>query len=91
MLFMVHYEVTPENRDESYNRVDALGGDGAPPGIEIVGTWSSVTQLEGWVVAKTDDIVLIGKWMRRWTNLNVNTVVPIVDGETQREIMSGPL
>jgi hypothetical protein len=42
-------------------------------------------------VAETDDIVAIGKWMRQWTNLNVNTIVPIVDSDTQRVIMTGEL
>ena len=91
MLFMVHYEINPWNRDSSYERVEAFGGDGLPPEIELIGTWSSVTQLEGWVVAKTDDVVALGKWMRRWTNLNVNTMIPIVDADTQQAIMRGPL
>lgn len=91
MLFMVHYEIEPKNRDTSYDRVESLGGDGTPPGIKVVGTWSSVTQLEGWVVAETDDILLIGKWMRHWTNLNVNRITPIVGPDLQRQIMSGKL
>lgn len=91
MLFMVHYQVEPSNRDRSLNRMNALGGDGTPAEIEIMGSWSSVTMLEGWVVAKTDDIVAIGKWLRRWTDLNVNTIMPIVDPKTQRQIMIGKL
>ena len=91
MLFMVHYEIEPHNRDTSYGRIQALGGDGTPPGVKVIGTWSSVTHLEGWVVAEATDIVLIGKWMRVWTDLNVNHITPIVDPDTQREIMTSKL
>lgn len=86
---MVHYEITPENRDANYARVLALGGDGVPDEVKILGTWSSVTQLEGWVVVDTDDVGLLGKWMRHWTNLNVQHITPIVDAKTQHEIMTG--
>jgi hypothetical protein len=91
MLFIVHYEIEPQNRDTSYDRVQQLGGDGVPKGIELLGSWSSVTQLEGWVIVDADDEVLLGKWMRRWTNLNVNRMIPIVDADMQREIMTGEL
>lgn len=91
MLFMVYYVVEPHNRDTSYNRVQALGGDGTPPGVKVLGTWSSITQLEGWVVAEASDPILIGKWMRVWTDLNVNCITPIVGPEAQREIMGGKL
>lgn len=89
MLFMVHYEIEPQHRDHNYARVLALGGDGVPDEVKVLGTWSSVTQLEGWVVVDTDDSKLLGQWMRHWTNLNVQHVVPIVDGKTQKEIMVG--
>lgn len=91
MLFMVHYQIEPKNRDMNFNRLDALGGDGTVPGIELRGTWPSVTMLEGWAVFETDDILAIGNWMRRWTNLNVNTILPIVDWETLQQIMTGKL
>ncbi len=91
MIFMVHYEIKPENRNTSYNRTLALGGDGVPKEVEILGTWSSVTQLEGWVVVKSDDMLLIGKWLRHWTDLNVNRIIPLVDLEMQKEIMTSTL
>jgi hypothetical protein len=89
MLFMVHYEIEPENRDNSYARVLALGGDGIPDGVKVLGTWSSITQLEGWVVVEATDSLLLGQYMRHWTNLNVNRMIPIVDADGQRAIMTG--
>jgi len=89
MLFMVHYEIEPHNRDNSYARVLALGGDGTPPEVKVIGTYSSVTQLEGWVVVEASDSLALGKYMRHWTNLNVNRMIPIVDADGQRAIMEG--
>lgn len=89
MIFMVHYEIEPKNRDNSYARILALGGDGTPQGVKLLGTWSSVTQLEGWVVVEATDSVLLGQYMRHWTNLNVNRMIPIVDAEGQKAIMAG--
>ncbi|HEY8376710.1 MAG TPA: DUF3303 family protein [Nannocystis sp.] len=91
MLFMVHYEIEPKHRDINYGRVQALGGEGAPEGVKVLGAWSSITQLEGWAIVETDDPLLLGKYMRHWTDLNTHRVIPIVDPETQRAIMSGKL
>jgi hypothetical protein len=89
MLFMVHYEIEPQHRDINYARVLALGGDGVPDEVKVLGTWSSVTQLEGWVVVEATDPLLLGQYMRHWTNLNINRMIPIVDADGQKAIMAG--
>ncbi len=47
MLFLIHFEVTPETRDEALKRLKA-SGLGEVPGVkQIAGPWFSVTQLGG--------------------------------------------
>ena len=40
MLFIVHFEVKPENRDKSFQRFEK-GGD-VPTGNEHIGVWFAV-------------------------------------------------
>jgi hypothetical protein len=48
MLFLIHFEMTPEARDNDPRRLKA-SVKWEPPGIKTVaGPWYSVTQLEGW-------------------------------------------
>lgn len=80
MLFIVHFEITPEHRDLSHERFKKIGG-GEPSGVKTIGPWFSVTQLEGWVIAEAADAIEIGKWLHAWTDLNVNHITPVLQAE----------
>lgn len=84
MLFIVHFEVKPENRDKSFKRFEKAG---APePGNEHVGVWFSASQLEGWAIVKSENSVALGKYQNAWTDLNVNKVTPLLEPKEMEEI-----
>lgn len=88
MLFLIHWQTEPEHRNASARRFEKIH-DGAPEGVRIVGTWHSVTQLEGWCVAEAGDAVQLGNWLHAWTDLNVNHITPVVDNEDVLKIIEG--
>ena len=77
MLFLVYFEVNPENRDKSVARLKAMG-DGAPDSVKPMGTWFSVTLLQGWAVIEAEDASALGEYMKHWTDLNVNRITPVL-------------
>ena len=80
MLFMLHCTIEPRHRDENRKRLrEAMIGE--PSEIRILGSWLSVTQLEGWVVFDAPDAGSAAKLFDRWTDLNVNDVTPIMEVE----------
>ncbi|MEM8588606.1 MAG: DUF3303 family protein [Pseudomonadota bacterium] len=80
MRFMVHVSIAPENRNENFERLKAKqkAGDLAIPGIEIHDMWFAVNQLEGWTIVEAESAFALGKLLHDWTDLNVNTVVPVL-------------
>ena len=78
MLFILHCEIAPEHRDENLRRLEAMR-IGQRTHIKIVGALFSVTQLEGWVIFEVPDGAALSKFFHNWTDLSVNTIVPILD------------
>ena len=91
MLFMVHVKVTPENRNENFNRLKEKQEEGGVgiPGTKILGMWFAVNQLEGWTIVEADDEVALGKLLHDWTDLNENTVVPVLNIEEYAKEFEG--
>lgn len=81
MLFMLHCSIEPRHRDENRKRLRDMR-IGAPSGTEIIGSWLSVTQLEGWVVFDAPDHAAAANLFHHWTDLNVNHVTPIMEVES---------
>ncbi len=84
MLFIVHFEVKPENRDKSFKRFEKVGE--LPSGNEHIGVWFAASQLEGWAIVKSENAVALGKYLHAWTDLNVNTVTPLLEPKQLEEI-----
>jgi uncharacterized protein YbdZ (MbtH family) len=82
MLFVIHFEVAPENRDTALKRVKAWRDERPASFKTIGGPWFSVTQLEGWHVVEAEDATALGRLMHGWTDLNVNHITPVLsEGE----------
>ena len=77
MLFILHCAIEPRNRDENLRRLNEVR-IGEPSNIKILGFWLSVTQLEGWVIFEAPNEAALFELFDTWTDLNVNTVVPIM-------------
>jgi hypothetical protein len=87
MLFLIHFEIDPENRDKSHVRLKTLG-DGMPQKIKPLGTWFSVTLLEGWAIVETQDETALGQSMKQWTDLNVNHITPVLTEEALLKVIT---
>ncbi len=88
MLFLVHWKIKPENRDNVLNQFKERGED-VPPGVKLLGRWHDLNQQAGWAIAEANDPVEIGKWMYAWSDLNELEIIPVVDDAGQRKIL-GP-
>jgi hypothetical protein len=87
MLFLIHFEIDPENRDKSHARLKTRG-DGMPQEIKPLGTWFSVTLLEGWAIVETQDETALGQSMKQWTDLNVNHITPVLTEEALLKVIT---
>ena len=87
MLFLVHFEILPENRDTGLERLKKMGA-GLPEKVKLVGVWQSVTLLEGWAVVDAEDATALGKHLKHWTDLDVSHVTPVLTPEEVLAIAS---
>ena len=86
MLFVTHYDITPEHRNESLERV--LSCDiGCPEGVKLLSHYQSVTLLEGWGLAEADNAAALVKAFYGCTDLNLNNITPVVDATQLRDIV----
>lgn len=46
--------------------------------IKPLGTWVSVTLLEGWAIVETEDETVLGQSIKQWTDLNINHITPVL-------------
>ena len=88
MLFLIHFKVTPETRDNALKRLKA-SGPGEVPGVkQIAGPWFSVTQLEGWGLVEAENAIALGQLLHGWTDLAVNRITPVLSAEDVLELVS---
>ena len=87
MLFIIHFEIDPENRNESMERLKTIGA-GMPSSVKPVGIWHSATLLDGWAVVDAESATALGEHMMNWTDLNVNHITPVLTPEEVLAIAS---
>jgi hypothetical protein len=81
MLLLIHFEITPEARNNVLNRLKT-SAKREPPGVKTVaGPWYSVTQLEGWGVVEAESAIALGQLMHAWTDLTVDHITPVLSAE----------
>ena len=88
MLFVVHWEFAPENRDAANARFKETGGM-PPEGVKMLGRWHFAEGGEGLCVCETDDAVLLGKWAQDWSDLLSFRIVPVNDDEGVLKVLGG--
>lgn len=80
MKLMVVWDSSPETRDTSLARFKETGG--APPaGVKMLGRWHDVGGGGGFVLAETDDLVAVSRWVLGWSDVLSFQVVPVIDDE----------
>lgn len=85
MLFMLTCTIEPQHRDENLLRLQEPWKEDS--GVKVLGWWMSVTQLEAWALLDAPDAEPLAKLFRRWTNMNVNHVTPVLDVEGVRSVL----
>lgn len=86
MKYMLTWTVKPENQPESIQRWKKMGAN-PPEGIEVVSHYWNVNHLSGWAVFQAPNHASIAKWLVDWTDLNVNSVTPIIDDKELHDIV----
>ncbi|MEL4896145.1 DUF3303 domain-containing protein [Crocosphaera sp. Alani8] len=82
---MIYFEVTPEHRNEAYERYLAFGNNSLET-VKVIDTYVSTTLLEGWVLVEAKDSLELAKNCKTWTDINVNHVTPVMEGAKVREV-----
>ena len=85
MLFMLTCTIEPQHRDENLLRLQEPWKEDS--GVEVKGWWMSATQLEAWALLDSPDAASIARLFRRWTNMNVNHVTPVLDAEGMKGVL----
>ena len=86
MLFMISYLFRPETRDVAQARFKKTGG---MPGAnaKMLGRWHNVGGHRGFILAESNDLVAIGKWMQEWTDILTFDVAPVVNDEDVMKVL----
>jgi hypothetical protein len=86
MLFMITYQFDPQVREETQTRFKTTGGMPGS-GVKMLGRWHCVGDLTGFILAESDDLVAIGKWMQEWTDLITFGVNPVLNDEDVMKVL----
>lgn len=89
MTFMLTFSLPIETIEERTERFLETGGP-PPAGVEMVGRWHSVSGARGWVIAKTQDVKALFRWVRDWADVLEFEVEPIVTDEEAAEVLREP-
>ena len=87
MRFVITYRFTTETRDAAQKRF--LEGGGGPPdgGATMLQRWHAVGGHSGFVIAESDSVVSVGKWMQEWTDLLTFDITPIMSDEEIQQVL----
>jgi hypothetical protein len=86
MLFHITYQYQPEHREPVTKRFLETGGF-PPEGVKMIGRWHDVGELKGYLIAETNEALLIGKWLYEWTDYLTFRTSPVVTDEEAAEVI----
>ena len=86
MLFHIKWMFSPEVRNDAYDQFLETGGL-PPEGVKMIGRWHDVAALEGYIIAETDNVSLIGKWLTEWNDKLIFETVPVILDEEAAEVV----
>ena len=87
MLFMIVFEYSPENRQETVAR---FMDTGAPPpdGVVMIGRWHDAAMGRGYTLADAPDAQSVAMWCHRWADLITMEIVPVIHDEQMTKVLS---
>ena len=80
MLFHVSYDYAGTDRDAVQARFLETGAP-PPEGVEMVGRWHDAGGNRGFLVAETDDLQALARWLQGWTDSVSFDVAPVLTDE----------
>ena len=86
MMYVVHWFVAPQTRDENNDRFKKKGHNEVA-GVKILNAVYALHEGDGWAIVEAEDPVALGKWVHNWSDLNEQEVIPVVDEKGRLAIM----
>jgi hypothetical protein len=83
MKCMLTWTIPPENFKETFARFKA-GRAEAPAGAKMLGRWHETGTGKGFMVVDVEDMTAFTGWLMGWSDLSIQTLVPVVDDEDIR-------
>jgi hypothetical protein len=83
MKCMLTWRIPPENFKEAFARFKA-GKAEAPAGVKILGRWHETGTGKGFMAVDIEDMSAFTGWIMGWSDLSIQSVVPVVDDEDIR-------
>ncbi len=86
MQFMIVWNTSCDNRKKAFERNLATGAR-PPEGIKMINRWHVASQGKGFVLAETDDPVLMAKWAMEWCDLMDFESYLVIDESVYAKLM----
>jgi len=85
MLFHITFNFAPEVRNDAYDQFLETGGL-PPEGVKMLGRWHDMAAQTGYLLAETDSVALISKWLAEWSDRLTFETVPVITDEEAAEV-----
>jgi Domain of unknown function (DUF3303) len=87
MLFVAYTKIATENRNAVYKRFQEIG-NGEVEGVNLLGTWHSLTQDENWSLLESSDAIQIAKLFHLWTDVALNHLTPVINNDDMYKVLA---
>lgn len=87
MTFHIKYNMSSENRNTAQDRFKKTGAL-PPEGVTMKGRWHNVQGSCGFIIADTDNIEALGKWVQDWSDVLSFEVSAVLTDEQVGKIIS---
>ncbi len=84
MKLMLTWIIPPENFKETFKRFKE-GRAEPPAGVKILGRWHETGTGKGFMVVEVEDMTAFTGFLMGWSDLSIQTVVPVVEDEDIRK------
>jgi len=87
MTFHITYKASLPQRDDIQDRFKKTGAP-PPSGVTMKSRWHSINGNKGFIIAESDDLEVLGRWIQEWSDLIAFEVIPVLSDEQIGRIIS---
>ena len=87
MQFMLQFSIPIDKRDVAQERFQATGAL-PPDGVNMLGRWHCSGERRGYMLVETDDLTLITKFMREWSDVLEFQMAPVITDQQLAQVMA---